>query len=94
MNSSFIEIFLLQVIEHSRDVSLMQDAFRTVSMIFEKCAASDTQSLQKIFDDVGQPVVSTTFMCVQSEVCTTHIPQISDIIYHFAKSRPLQARCG
>ena len=91
---TFLAKFLfLQVIELSRDVSLTQDALRTLSFFFKKFSQNESRVLMYSVESIAERTISAVFMSIQSEsMLSSNVNHIADILFLFASKYPSQTR--
>uniref|UniRef100_A0A915D4L3 Uncharacterized protein n=1 Tax=Ditylenchus dipsaci TaxID=166011 RepID=A0A915D4L3_9BILA len=82
----------IKVVERSRDVTLIRESFRVLSLFLKNCTESDNVVFRQALESVGDGIVSASFRSIQSDLVSSFTPSIADILYHFAKSYPSQTR--
>lgn len=66
----------------------MQQSYRILLLIIKCYTNTNNEFLHKIVDKVSQIIISTVFISIQSELSTTHLSLIADILFYFTKAHP------
>lgn len=66
----------------------MQESYRILLLIMKYYVSSSNIVLHKIVDKVSQTIVSTVFISIQSELTTTHLSLIADILFYYTSAHP------
>lgn len=85
----------MQVIEQSKDTSLIQETLRTLNLALKNIKNEENEVFTNSLKIVAERITSVLFMCIQSEsTLITSLNLIADTLYNLAEKYPAETRFG